>query len=166
MSLSATKCRSEGYQSGEPWITTYEDREARQRVVLLHGKKAYVKEQTTPTDKGQQRHADIMDPTKWVERFLSCEYSELGQRTIEGVLCEGLETTDPGFTGEDAPDDLPINSIVGRLWVSVETGYPVLLEAEYEGKYSGNASIDQFQWDVELEAGIFEPNIPADHDQM
>lgn len=163
--LSPTQYRSDGYQSGEPWITMYEDREARQRVVLLHGKKAYVKEEMTPTDKGQQRHADMMDPTKWVERFLSCEYSELGQRTIEGVLCEGLETADSAFTGEDAAD-LPIDSIVGRLWVSTETGYPVLLEAEVKGQYSGNASIDQFQWDVELDASIFEPNIPPDYEQM
>ncbi|MBL7188643.1 MAG: hypothetical protein ISS70_20150 [Phycisphaerae bacterium] len=143
----------------------YEDREARQRVVLLHGKKAYVKEKTTPTDKGQQRHADIMDPTKWVERFLSCEYSELGRRTIEGSLCEGLETTDSGFTGEDAAE-LPIDSLVARLWVSAETGYPVLLEAEFKGQYSGNAAIDQFQWDVELDTSVFEPNIPPDYEQM
>jgi len=163
--LSATKYRSDGFQSGKPWITMYEDREARERVVLLHGKKAYVKEKTTPTDKGQQRHTDMMDPTKWVERFLSCEYSKLGQKTIEGVLCEGLKTTDPGFTSESAAD-LAIDSIVGCIWVSVETGYPVLLEADFEGKYSGNASIDQFQWDVELEAGVFEPSIPPDYEQM
>ena len=163
--LSPTKYRSDGYQSGEPWITMYEDNEARQRVVLLHGKKAYVKEKTTPTDKGRQRHADIMDPTKWVERFLACEYRELGRRTIEGVLCEGLETTDPAFTGEDVAE-LPVDSIVGRIWVSVDTGYPVLLEAEFEGEYSGNASIDQIQWDVELDAGVFEPNIPPDYEQM
>ena len=62
------------------------------------------------------------------------------------MLCEGLETNDPGFAGEGA-DEFQIDSIVGRLWVSVETGYPVLLEAEFEGQHSGNASIDQFQWE-------------------
>ena len=163
--LSATNYRADGYRSGKPWIIMYDDREARQRVVLLPGKKAYMKEQTTPTKKGQLRHADMMDPTKWVERFLSCGYSELGQRTIEGVLCEGLETPDPGCAGEGA-DEFQIDSIVGRLWVSVETGYPVLLEAEFEGQHSGNASIDQFQWDVELDANVFEPNIPPDYEQM
>ncbi|MHC4626666.1 MAG: hypothetical protein ACYTDV_06765 [Planctomycetota bacterium] len=163
--LAPAKYRSEGYQSGEPWITMYEDNEARQRVVLLHGKKAYVKEETNPTDEGRQRHADLMDPTKWVGRFLLCEHSELGRKTIDGVLCEGLETTDPGFTGEDSAE-LPVESIVGRIWVSLETGYPVLLEAEFEGKLSGSATIDQIQWDVALEASIFEPNIPPDYEQM
>jgi len=163
--LSATQYRSEGYQSGKLWITMYEDREAKQRVVLLHGQKGYVKEKMTPTDKDQQILADMMDPRKWVENFLSCEYSELGRKTIEGVLCEGAETTDPGFTGADVPDDLPIESLAARarLWVSVETGYPVLLETEFEG---GSASIDQFQWDVELDPSVFEPNIPADYEQM
>ena len=146
-------------------MTFYEDNEARQRVVLLHGKKAYVKEETNPTEAGQQRHADLMNPTKWVERFLACEYNDLGRKTIDGVLCEGLETTDPAFTGEDEVEQL-IDSIVGRIWVSVETGYPVLLEAEFEGKYSGNASNDQFQWDVKLEPSVFEPNIPPDYEQM
>ncbi len=27
-------------------------------------------------------------------------------------------------------------------------------------------TMDQFQWDVELEAGIFEPNIPPDYKQL
>ena len=161
--LSATQYRSEGYQSGKLWITMYEDIEARQRVVLLHGQKGYVKEKMTPTDKEQQILADMMDPRKWVENFLSCKYSELGRKTIEGVLCEGRETTDPGFIGVDVPDDLLIESLVARLWVSVETRYPVLLETESEG---GSASVDQFQWDVELDASIFEPNIPPDYEQM
>jgi hypothetical protein len=144
----------------------YEDNEARQRVVLLHHQKGYVRENMNPTDKDLQRHANILDPMKWVGRFLSCEYSRLGRKTIEGELCEGFETTDHAFTGEDVPPELEIDSIVGRIWVSVETGYPVLLEAEFEGKYSGNASIDQFQWDVELDASVFEPNIPPDYEQM
>ena len=62
--LSATQYRSESYQSGKLWMTMYEDREARQRVVLLHGQKGYVKEKMTPTDKEQQRLADRMDPRK------------------------------------------------------------------------------------------------------
>jgi hypothetical protein len=163
--LAATHYRSDGYQSGEPWTTMYDDREAGQRVVLLHGKKGYVKEKITLTEKGQQKHDGAMDPRRRVERFLSCEYSELGRRTIEGVLCEGLETTDSGFTGEDAAE-LPIDSLVAHLWVSAETGYPVLLEAEFKGQYSGSATIDQFQWDVELDASVFQPNIPPDYEQM
>ncbi len=164
--LSPAKYRSEGYQSGEPWITMYEDNETRQRVVLLHHNKGYVREKMNPTDKDLQRHANMLDPTKWIDRFLSCEYRELGRKTIEGERCEGFETTDPAFIGEEVPPELQIDRIVGRIWVSVDTGYPVLLETEYESQYSGTASVDQFQWDIELEPSIFEPNIPPDYEQM
>ena len=164
--LSPTKYRSEGYQSGELWITMYEDRDERKRVVLLHKQKGYVKEEMRLTEDDQQILTDMMNPTKWVENFQSCDYSKLGQKTVEGVLCEGFETTDPAFIGVDVPPELKIDSLVANLWVSVETGYPVLLEDEFEGKFSGKTSFDQFQWDVELEASVFEPNIPPDYEQM
>lgn len=164
--LSPTKYRSEGYRSGELWITMYEDREERKRVVLLHEQKAYVKEVMKLTEDDQRILTNLMNPAKWVENFQSCDYSELGQKTIEGVLCEGFETTDLAFHGEDVPPELSIDRIVAHLWVSVETGYPVLLEAEFEGKFSGKTSFDQLQWDVDLEPSVFEPNIPPDYEQM
>ncbi|MHC4704347.1 MAG: hypothetical protein ACYTFQ_27645, partial [Planctomycetota bacterium] len=42
--LSPTEYRSESFKSGELWLTMYEDREERKRVVLLHHQKAFVKE--------------------------------------------------------------------------------------------------------------------------
>jgi len=55
-----------------------------------------------------------------------------------------------------------------RLWVNAETEYPVLFEskisAEAEGEaISSEGVMDQFQWDVELDPSIFEPNIPPDY---
>jgi hypothetical protein len=165
--LSPTKYRSEGYQSGELWITMYEDREERKRVVLLHKQKGYVKEEMKLTEEDQRILTNLMNPAKWVENFQSCDYRELGQKTIEGVLFEGFETADPAFIGVDVPPELElkIDSLVAHLWVSVETGYPVLLEDEatISGKTSFE-SFDQFQWDVDLEPS--EPNIPPDYEQM
>jgi len=65
--------------------------------------------------------ARMMDPNSRVLRFLSCKHKELGQKTIAGVLCEGIETTDPAFHGGEHPPE----SLMARVWVSVETGYPV-----------------------------------------
>jgi hypothetical protein len=135
-------------------------------VVLLHHQKAFVKEEMKLTEDDQQILTDMMNPTKWVENFQSCDYSKLGQKTIEGVLCEGFETTDQAFTGQDVPPELKIDSIVAHLWVNVETGYPVLLEVEFEGMFSGKTSFDQFQWDIELEPSVFEPKIPSNYEQM
>ncbi len=119
------------------------------------------------TEDDQRILTNLMNPAKWVENFQSCDYRELGQKTIEGVLCEGFETADPAFIGVDVPPELElkIDSLVAHLWVSVETGYPVLLEDEatFSGKTSFE-SFDQFQWDVDLEPS--EPNIPPDYEQM
>jgi hypothetical protein len=57
------------------------------------------------------------------------------------------------------------------LWVSAETGYPVLYESKMSGEYEGQvweseSVTDQFQWDVELNPGIFEPNIPPDYERI
>jgi hypothetical protein len=55
-----------------------------------------------------------------------------------------------------------------RLWVSAETGYPVLFERKMSAEVEGEAGqseciMDQFQWDVELDPGIFEVDIPPDY---
>jgi hypothetical protein len=102
----------------------------------------------------------MADPNGTVQRFFSCKHKELGQKTIDGVLCEGIETTDPAFYGRVNPPETPM----ARVWVSVETSYPVQLEGEYvsdDGQTRYAFVQDQFQWDVELDESIFEPNIPA-----
>lgn len=79
---------------------------------------------------------------------------------IDGVLCEGIETTDAS--------GLPFQSFTARLWVSVESGYPVL--AEIEGIDNGGArhttTLDQFQWNVDLSAEDVELEIPTRYDPL
>jgi hypothetical protein len=161
--ISATHYRSDSYNVGKPSITMYDDREAGNRVVLLHAQKGYVLEKLTPTDGGDQRHIDMMDPRKWIQKYMSCKYNKLGQKTVDGVPREGIETTEPDIFGES---DFRIDSLKARLWVEVGRGLPVLFEGTFKGEYSGESIMDQFQWDVELDESIFEPNIPPDYEQM
>ena len=103
------------------------------------------------------------DAQALVSLCLSRECRELGEKTIDGVLCEGLETTDSsGFDW-----NFPVKSFVGRLWVSVQTGYPVLAEGEVTGGDEGNlrqtATMDQFQWDLDFDESGIEPEIPSDY---
>ena len=90
-------------------------------------------------------------------------YTELEPTEVDGTPCEGIETTDPSVMG-DAP--FAIDSFSARLWVGVETGYPVRLEVEITGEYSVSETLDQFEWDVEPNPSVFEPNIPPDYEQM
>jgi len=108
------------------------------------------------------------DPRDMVRRFLSVEYTELGRAKIDGIEVEGIEVNDPkawpGIAGM-------FQSFVGRLWVDVKTDLPVRLEMEFaheqmQQKMKMKMVMEQFQWDVELDAGLFEPNIPPDYTLM
>ena len=57
-------------------------------------------------------------------------------------------------------------SHTAQLWVSVETGYPVLIESEVVGNNGTlqiKMTIDEFQWDVELDPSEFHAVIPPDY---
>ena len=161
--LSPTQYRAESFKEGRCWITMYDNRSTAKRVVLLHAQKGYVLEDMTLTDEGDQKHANYQDPTYWVRKFMACKYTQLEPREVDGTLCEGIETTDLALCSDEG---LRIDSLIARLWVSVETGYPVLLEGEFHGESSTSVVFDQFQWDAELDPSVFEPNIPPDYEQM
>ena len=168
-------CRRDFYQNGKIIRTGYVDFTASDTNTLtdvFHIKKFSL---TTTYKKSEYQvflewNDEWTNPGFLVQKILSCEHSKLGQKNIDGVLCEGIETTDPAFIG---PLPEPVNNLQSefRLWVSVKTGYPVLYEskmsAEYEGEvWESESVMDQFQWDVELDPGIFEPNIPPDYEAI
>ncbi len=99
------------------------------------------------------------DPRDMVRRLLSVEYTKLGRDTIDGIEVEGIEVDDPRAWGG------MFESFVGRLWVDVKTDLPVRLEMEvsHGEQMQQKMVMDQFQWGVELDAGLFEPNIPPDY---
>lgn len=151
---TSTQSRLDEYEGGEIIKTIWGNCNTKTAILVDHYHKSYVKMilETTMPDRLQ-----TADPNTWIQKFLSCPYKKLGQKTIDGVLCEGIETTDPAFYGGGNPPETP----VARLWVSVETGYPVQLEGErvYDGQRHTFVQ-DQFQWDVELDKSLFDPKIP------
>ena len=154
---TSKQSRLDGYKGGEVIKTIWGNCDTKTVVLVDHlpDHKSYVKmthEERMPDS------LQTADPNTWVQRFLSCEYKELGQKTIDGVLCEGIETTDPAFYGGGNPPETP----VACLWVSVETGYPVQFEGERVYNDQRHTYVqDQFQWDVEIDESLFEPKIPA-----
>jgi outer membrane lipoprotein-sorting protein len=130
-------------------------------ILVDHGHKSYV----TMTFEKMEQVDFLTDPKIMVQKFLSHEHRELDQKTVEGTLCGGIETTDPAFLEADSP----VGSFMARVWVSVETGYPVKFEGEV---VSNNDQMrlaffsDQFQWDVELDETMFEPDIPVDYQDI
>jgi hypothetical protein len=94
------------------------------------------------------------DPQALLNLVLSVEHRALGQKTIDGVLCEGIEATGP-------------DGSTARLWASVETDYPVLVEIEgMKGGVRTTGTADQFRWNVDLSAEGVEPEIPAGYEPL
>jgi len=155
--FSSTHARLDSYIGDKIIQTIYDDCNTKTVSLVDHGHKSYVK----MTVEQMEQHS-LNDPKRLVQRFLSHEYRELGSRTVEGVLCEGIETTDPAFDGSGP--DYPTDSVMAQIWVSVETGYPVQYEYEFvrnNGEIRIGGVRDQFQWNVELDESMFEPNIPT-----
>jgi len=150
--------RRDDYKGDQIYKTFYNDFNTKTVILIDHGHKSYIKRIV----EGMEQNDLWGNPKSLVQRFLSHEHRELGHKTVEGVFCEGIETTDPAFLG---PDSL-LDSLMARVWASVETGYPIQFEVEVvrnNGEIRIEEVADQFQWDVELDESIFEPNIPADY---
>jgi outer membrane lipoprotein-sorting protein len=169
--FSPTRSRTDTYKGGQITNSYYTDFEAKTYTGVHHMRKHYLSITITPSKGGfLEKQEDWMNPRYLVQKILSCEHRKLGQKTIEGVLCEGIETTDPGVMGP-LPGPVSRLDVEMRLWVDAKTEYPALFEAkihaEAEGKTMSSQSVmDQFQWDVELDPNLFVPNIPSDYTDM
>ena len=57
-------------------------------------------------------------------------------------------------------------SCIGRLWVDVETDLPVRVEIDGVAKRGLGQMLmvlDKLQWNIDLNASDFRPNIPSDY---
>ncbi|MEA3226957.1 MAG: hypothetical protein U9Q07_13485, partial [Planctomycetota bacterium] len=96
-----THSRTDHYKADQMIGSLYSDYNAKTLVSIQHDRRSYFEHQLG--EQAVRDHQTEVDPKAWVQKFLSCEYRKLGQKTIVGVLCEGLETTDPAFGDSDSP---------------------------------------------------------------
>jgi hypothetical protein len=114
----------------------------------------------TLTEQQLREIHEQVNPRQMVKEFMSFEHTELGRDTINGIEVEGIEVDDPKF------NKALFERGVGRLWVDVRTNLPVRIELE---GVAGGGSMEMkivacdFEWDVQLAASDFEPNIPPDY---
>ncbi len=105
---------------------------------------------------------EYSDPHTMIKEMLSCEYISLGQSVIDGVNVEGFQTTDPAHSMSHAYGQADV-----KVWVDAETRLPVRSEifiaVEVDGGVCEHRVLDDFQWNVPVDAAKFEPNIPDDY---
>ena len=155
--------RCEGYDGDRLTMNGYVSYDESVQVILLHDMKGYTRRTLPPLPSGAEAQMDGgAAPGAMVRQFTSGDYKKLGRRTIDGVEAEGIEVENPlGFGG-----NFEVDSHTAQLWVSVETGYPVLIESNVVGN-NGTLQIkmvmDQFQWNVEFDPSEFKTVIPPDY---
>ncbi len=156
--------RTDWYRQGQVRRTIFFNLDTKQVIWLAHDAKVYYRETLSDERARSMQGGGFTDPQEVVDRFVSGRHRKLGHKTIDGILCEGIEATDEAVLGAN----FPVQSFVGRLWVTVETGYPVLAECEFATGDGGRHTVtaDQFQWNVDLPPGEIEPEIPTDYRLM
>ena len=152
---SAALDRADWYRNGQIHRTIYTNLDTKTLTGVLHDRKMYSREALSD-ERIQSARAQKgwTNPQELINMALSVEHRALGRKTIDGVLCEGIEATGP-------------DGGTGRIWVGVETGYPVLIE--FEGTKGGvrtTGTLDQFRWNADLLAEGIEPEIPAGYDPL
>jgi len=146
--------RTDNYQSGKLRFSIYALAQEKAIISVLHSAKEYIRHPLPGREVGG------IDPREMVKQILSNDYVELGRETIDGLQVEGVELIGQKISGPRLDD------AVTRLWVDVETGFPVRIELEglaYRTSTKVKIVQDEFQWNVELLASDFEPNIPPDY---
>jgi hypothetical protein len=153
--------RTDWYRGDQIQRTVNFDLGTRTMTWLAHDEKVHHREpmKEEAIQSVQKDQSPWLNPGDFMSRVLSFKHWNIGTRMIDGILCEGLETNDPAVCG--APPD---KTFVGRLWVSVETRYPVLIEVEAAHGQDGSSRmfgcVDQFEWDVEFGPSDRDISIP------
>ena len=131
-------------------------------VIIEHQKKSYQRYKLNDTLTKHFKE-EYSDPHTMIKEMLRCEYISLGKSVIDGVNVEGFQTTDPAHS---------MNKVYGptadvKVWVDAETRLPVRSEifivAEVDGGVREHRVLDNFQWNVPVDASKFEPKIPDDY---
>jgi hypothetical protein len=145
---------------------SYASYEEGTQIIVNHAAKYYIQRTLPARPAGAKAEPPAGAMAKaMILQFTFGDYKELGRRTIDGVEAEGIETHESaGFGG-----NFQVDSRTSQLWVSVETGYPVLVESDVVGN-NGTLQIktvmDQFQWDVALDPAQFKTVIPPGYRRM
>lgn len=150
--------RGDSYVNGKIISTSYMPLTGNGIISVFPHEKEYMR--TLWSEEQIKRYMESNNPRKVVKKFLEFKYKEIGRDQINGIDVEGIEVNDPKF------EPGVYESLVACLWVDVETRLPVRIKLDGVAAMQVQTVIDEFQWDIELDAHDFEPNIPRDYTQV
>ncbi|MCP4610249.1 MAG: hypothetical protein GY845_16185 [Planctomycetes bacterium] len=138
--------RQDRYQDDKLTMTVYMSLKDNEIVTVLHQMKKYGRE---PLEEGFADEFAKVSPQKAVSDLLSKDHKKLGSQVVNGREAEGIEVS--------------YKNVTTRVWVAVDSQWPILYEVQKAGEDKPYLVMENFQWEVELEANLFKPNIPVDY---
>ncbi|MGA2092362.1 MAG: hypothetical protein ABSH16_03000 [Sedimentisphaerales bacterium] len=156
--------RIETYLDGNVMQKIYVPADSNAMILVMPSEKKYMRMAMTDETRARAKN-QMQDPRDALTRFMTGPLKELGKDVINGVEVKGIEVVNPPAVKG------VYNNFIGRTWVDVATEYPVRIEMDTEiGTGTDTIKMlmvmDNFEWGVELEPAIFEPNIPSDYKIM
>jgi hypothetical protein len=147
-------------------------KEPRQVTILFPKVKKYIRA-PAPKDLYEQL-GKMIEPAGLVNYLTSVPYTKLGRSQRDGFEVEGFEATDFDLSWLPAHTKylFPIQNLTARLFIDVRTDLPVGAEIKvdadrglmtYFQKVHVEITTYDYEWNAEIPAGTFDPNIPADY---
>ncbi|MBN1973302.1 MAG: hypothetical protein JW787_06665 [Sedimentisphaerales bacterium] len=175
LKMTVTQVDSNNFQKPPDWQNSTVDEEwyllptSNSIVFIFHEKKEYSRA-FIENPKHHLYKKQYNEPREIIKQILNCEHKSLGQSVIDGITVEGFQTTDKAYQGGffGHGETLPKKKVDVKLWVDVNTFLPVKFEediitsGEIEDIRIQNFIYD-FRWNVIINPGDFEPNIPEDY---
>jgi hypothetical protein len=157
--------RTDTYTAGILISQTYVLPKEEAMITVMPYTKKYMRTNFSDEDMPKLKQQG-QDPRDMVKDILSSsQYSNLGRSTIDGVEVEGIEVVNP-------PAVRGIyENFIGKLWIDLANEMPVRLEFSADVPVGNQKSqismvMDDFKWQIDLDPGVFEPNIPTDYNMM
>jgi len=143
----------------------YRSRDNKTAIRILPKQKKYTRVEFDDVTAGRMWEVSSNDPLTFLKRILACKYESMGRATIDGTEVEGFRTTDPNFfyfyIGDRHIGD--VNQIDVKVWVAAKTRLPVRYDYLGDKRNRTHFVMQDFQWDVAVDAADFEPVIPDDY---
>lgn len=113
--------------------------------------------------------------------YKSGDYRKVGPRRVQGIDAVGFEVSGwdqrilEGFPSFIVKMLFNLEEGTGRIWIDPETNLPIQSESEVKLKacmlsFFKDADVkqvdDHFEWGVEIDEGLFVPEIPEDYQEL
>lgn len=108
-----------------------------------------------------ERMKGLSDLREIIKELMTQQYTELGCSEIDGIMVQGFLITDQYHISDEAGESTT------TFWVDVDTWLPVKYELNAtHGEEESHIVMDQFRWDISVDANVFEYVIPDDYKEM